>query len=459
MNQRILFGLVLFLLVASLSLGVSLEYTVQASGVKTLISSIDSQVQSCFVCDNGSGNCTEFEVCENRTLTTNTTSESPWSASRTLSLSCELNCDYPLPIFDVPANVDRLNYTLSAKTLPPKVMLYFKNARSWVTKDPEDQVHLSVNTSIVCSSTQCDSRCTKCLDGGCYPPGYACPSVLLKLDKVSPKQLELGQAQLNVFVSNLYQSDASNVDAKVSGAGIKTLSSIPIGKIFSKDKDAVVLTVKVDESGTIDVLVRITGIVGGEEVALNEYAQVEVKAKETVPPVKISESEVEKISKEINQDKDDLNSLELEYQKKKADGYLVSELYDRVKYVRGLLQEAQKSLLDNKYEDAKKTLSLVASSLDDLRQALQESTKVDKSLKDTIKDNALLITTIIGALVAVIGFLEKNKDRFSKLKDKTASIPDSNKEEDEGEGKKEEKTGKWFSVEKVNDSASKKKRR
>lgn len=457
MNQRILMGFILFLLAASLVLSVSLEYTVQANGVKTTVSSVESQVESCSACDNGSGNCTEMEVCVNNTITTNTTSKEPWSSSRTLSLSCELNCDYPLPVFDRLDNVDMLNYTLSAKTLPPRVLLYFKSARSWVTLDSEDHVHLEVNTSIVCSSNQCDARCTKCLDGSCYPPGYACPSVFLKLDKVSPKQLELGQVHLNVFVSNLYQSDASNVDAKVSGAGIKTVSSTPIEKIAPKDKDAVVLTVNVDEPGAIDLLVRITANVGGEEVSLNAYDQVEVKAPIEEQSVKISQSEMDVISKEIEKDKDDLNSLELEYQRKKADGYLVSELYDRVKYIRGLLQDAQKSLLDNKYIDAKKTLALVASSMEDLRQALEEAQKEEKSLKDMIKDNALLITTVIGSLAAIIGLLEKSGLRKKGKKEGGGSSEEVNETE-----KKESESGKkggWFSVEKVEDRASKKKRR
>ncbi len=458
MNPRILLGIVSFLLVLSLALGVSLEYTVQANGIKTIVSSVESQVESCSLCENSSGNCTEVEVCENSTITTNITSQELWSSSRTLSLSCELDCDYPLPIFDAPDNVDVLNYTLSAKTLPPKVLLYFKNARSWLTQDPDDRVHIAVNTSITCSQTQCDTRCTKCLDGGCYPPGYMCPSVLLTLDKVSPRQLDVGQSQLSVFISNQYQMEITGVDAKVSGEGIKTLSSTPVDRIASKDKDAVLVTIKVDGPGTIGLLVKITAKVNGEDITLNAYDQVFVKAPPIEAPVKVSQSEMDEISKAIDKGKEDLNSLELEYQRKKADGYLVSELYDRVKYIRGLLQDAQKNLLDSKYIDTRKTLSLVTSSTDDLRQALQEAPKGEKKLKDVIKDNALLITTIIGTVVAIIGFLEKSglRKKGKKENDNSSGTP---KEVEKKEEVQEDKKEKWFSVEKVDDKAQKKKRR
>lgn len=438
-----------------------MEYSVHANGFNTISSSVSSEVESCSLCDNTSGNCTVELVCVNETVTTNISNQEPWSVARSLALSCESSCDYPLPVFDIPREVTLSNYTLSATTLPPRVILYFKKARNWVTLDSTDQVHLEVNQSMVCSEVQCDPRCTKCLDGSCNPLGYVCPSIFLKLDKVTPRQLDLGETQLNVFILNDYDVDAFGVDAKVSGAGVKTLRSIPVEKIVAKDKDAVVLTVKLDESGTIDLLVKVTGTVAGKEVVLNSYSQIIVNAQEEELIVQPSQVEMDEIGADIDQGKEILSQLELEYQRKKADGYLVSELYDRVKYVRGLLQDAEKNLLDSKYIDARKTLKLVDSSLDDLQESLEEAPKEKKKIRDLIKDNALLITTVIGTLVAIIGFLEKNKSRFSKSKEKKEEEVLEEQEEVKEPSKQSnsDKKGSWFSVEEVEEKSRKKKRR
>ena len=100
---------------------------------------------------------------------------------------------------------------------------------------------------------------------------------------------------------------------------------------------------------------------------------------------------------------------------KKAEEFLVAEIYDTIKDVKERLQDAEQEILTNKLGEAQVNLNLVSSSLEDISADLEGAKKKEETVLQWLKENAIAITAIIAALGTLSGVMIKVTSHAKKL--------------------------------------------
>ncbi|HIH11658.1 TPA: PKD domain-containing protein [Candidatus Woesearchaeota archaeon] len=228
----------------------------------------------------------------------------------------------------------------------------------------------------------------------------------LQLDSYFPTTLDLGENKITFILLNGGTKALENINAKIIGNGVQHLASTTVSRLEAGDQDSVVVTVNVLSQGVLPTKVKLLD----KTFSLNFTTNVKV------------EYSLEDIQNRFNEIKVQLQELEKEYHQKKAEGYLVSELFDSVKSAKAKLEMAQQQILTRKLADAQVNLDVIKSSLVDINQSLADVQKQEKRPLDWVKDNIAAIAVIITSLGAVSGFLIKLKSHAKKVGEKAAQV-------------------------------------
>ena len=130
------------------------------------------------------------------------------------------------------------------------------------------------------------------------------------------------------------------------------------------------------------------------------------------------------------------------YYEKKAENYLVVEVFENIKATKKQLQDAQQQILTHHLEDAKVNVDLAAPAIEDITYRLEDAQKPKQTPLLWLKENAVAITAIIAAVGTLSGVAVKVTKGAKKLgedvKEKFASKKNTSKEDPE-ESDKESK--------------------
>ena len=373
------------LILAAAASAISVKFTITSNGMDNVTFSEQKTIENCTA--NPETNAT---ACVNETVAENSTMLQPWNSSQDVEVSCEGTCNYDIPVFIKPSSVKIKNYTIDYADKTDYAIVFLSTNKT-MTKDSEDKIHIDLKS----------------------PEAEA----VLQIDRIAPKNLTIGNNQVNVIVRNKYFAQLTSVTATISGSGIQTTDAVPIQTLAPGDKDYVILKISASESGTKDVVVQLSAEMPSGKISVKYLDQFFVMA----PPAPATPQETVNASllfEQFNQTKELLNGLESQYLDKKSRGYLVSEIYDSIKNVKDNLQSAQFALADGKFKDAQKYLLLAQSGLDDVKSGIENAVQPQKTFLDKVKDNALLITTISAAIVAVISMIERQKNKVKALREK-----------------------------------------
>ncbi len=204
----------------------------------------------------------------------------------------------------------------------------------------------------------------------------------LVLKSYYPTTLAEGENQITFLIQNAGSATVRELSARIVADGFQHLSSTSIGSLKAGEEDSLTAKVNVIKSGKLEGVVKILD--KNFPVVFNVSGQV-IYNKE----------ELELQLKEL---KGKLQEQEAIYYDKKSEGYLVSEVFESIKSIKGELQKAQQNILTKKYADAKVSLDLVQSGVADVAESLSEVKKQKVSLGQWLKDNALTITAVVAAL-------------------------------------------------------------
>jgi len=247
----------------------------------------------------------------------------------------------------------------------------------------------------------------------------------LKLDSYTPKALDYGANELILNIINEGTQTVKDISAKVVGNGVQHLSSSTLDSLKAGDQDTIILKMNLLE-------------------AKNSVIDFKIKMLDKVFPVTFN------VNKQITYNKDELQSqldqlksraqlIEKNYNQKKLGGYLVSELSSKIQSNNDKLEAAQQQILNGKLAEAKITLDLTTTSLQDTNTSLTNAVKEEKTFLEWLSQNLSLVVGLITGLATIgtaIGFLIKHfKTAGEKVKEKIAAKKEEPKKE---EHKKEE---------------------
>jgi len=217
----------------------------------------------------------------------------------------------------------------------------------------------------------------------------------IKISSYSPKSFKLGNDNsLALILENTGSEYLNNIDAKIVTDNIAFKDSTSIASLAPNDKDSLTIKFSAAKAGNYDFTIKILG--------KNFNIPIEI----------IDESKIynaSELSSRLNALKSQMDSYEADYLKKKADEYLVGDIYDSIKSVKNSIQAAQQNLLSGKLSDVSTALALMDTQSKDIADFLKQAQKPKKSFFDLIKENALLITTLAAALAAMGGIMARLK--------------------------------------------------
>lgn len=253
-----------------------------------------------------------------------------------------------------------------------------------------------------------------------------------------PTSLQLKENQVTFLVSNEGADTIKDISAKVIGEGVQHLSSTTISRLKPGEQDSLTVKINVLKEGAVTASVKIDEKIF--PITFTVAEQVKVNKEEL-------ELKLADLKKKL-QEQEDL------YYKKKADGYLVTEVFDSIKDTKEQLQDAQQQLLTNHLEEAKVNVDLAGPTLEDITYRLADLQKPKQTPLLWLKENAVAITAIIAAVGTLSGLAvkvtkgakklgEDVKEKLTKKeeKGKAKDVPGSDDKDEDGDDDNEESKG------------------
>src|SRR3989344_4540393 len=201
----------------------------------------------------------------------------------------------------------------------------------------------------------------------------------IKISSYFPTSLQLKENQVTFLVSNEGKDTIKDISAKVIGEGVQHLSSTTISRLKSGEQDSLTVKVNVLKEGAVTASVKID---------------------EKIFPITFTVEEQEDL-----------------YYEKKADGFLVEEVFDSIKDAKDQLQAAQQQILTSKLEEASVNVNLAAPSVDEITRRLETAIKQEQTILMWLKENAVAITAIIAAVGTLSGLAVRVTKGAKKLGD------------------------------------------
>ena len=214
-----------------------------------------------------------------------------------------------------------------------------------------------------------------------------------------PTSLQLKENQITFLVTNEGVETIKDISAKVIGEGIQHLSSTTISRLKPGEQDSLTVKMNVLKEGEITASAKID-----EKIFPITFAVAE--------QVKVNKEELETNLQEM---KEKLKAEEDKYYEKKADGFLVSEVFDTIKSTKSQLQDAQENILTGRLQEAQVNVNLVGSAIADITYRLDDAKKPHQTVLSWMKDNLVTITAIIAAVGTLSGVAVKLTKGAKKL--------------------------------------------
>lgn len=397
--REIAFLLICAAVLAASSEAAKIEFSVTAFGNISSITESQREVQNCtFINETNSTECT------NQTISENITNYEPWQKSVTIEIECESICSYPIPSFNAPKNAEINKYILSSNS-----NVFFESTESKTTKNPEDKIVVKVEQPKKISE--------------------------LVFDRILPSVLNEGVSQTNLFIRNNGTDAVSYLNATLIGSGINEAFVESYSKLDAGELGIVPITLNISGSGQKDLIVKISWRSDDKIYSTVYQTKIIVNAS---PKKQVEQVNSTEVKNRFEADKEKLKGYEIEYAKKRSEGYLVSEVYDSIKNAKDYVESVQLLIEEGKFSDAKLKLALLELALDDIDNGLRNALKTQQTWADKLKNNALLISVIVTAIAGLTTLYERHKMRMMKIKEKLAGkIKDKKQQNVEQKEKKQ----------------------
>ena len=215
--------------------------------------------------------------------------------------------------------------------------------------------------------------------------------------KFFPKEVKTGDIQFNMQIQNNLNETLENIAVFISGKGFSTYEIIPIEKLTPLERDYVFINGNFKESGNIILTIKINS-----EIFYQNVSVIDTGIKIENDKEFLKREILRNLSIELDNLKKKYVALELELSEKKEKGYAISNvnLEDLKKYMR----DAESGIITEDINSAKANLKLAQDEYSYQKEKL-DSAKIVPIIT-RIKENAVLISTIIGALLALFALSE-----------------------------------------------------
>lgn len=248
------------------------------------------------------------------------------------------------------------------------------------------------------------------------------PQIIKDLTLVSfiPSEFKLGDVQLNILVKNTGNVEIEDIDAVVSGKGFASYDIIPIDLLKPGEKSYIIVSGNFKEIGNITLKIKIEEKVFYHNVTvLDPNAEKDIERLKEIEEVEAKKNnELVNISAKLEELQQKYIELENVLEQKRKD-YELSDVYltELKKYIR----DGQSSVIVKDLERAKADLKLALDEYKLQKERIENAKLVKRNIFLVLKDNALIISSIAGALIALFTLFEilkkKKEQLYQKIKE------------------------------------------
>lgn len=227
----------------------------------------------------------------------------------------------------------------------------------------------------------------------------------IEIKNFFPTTFKKGDSQLNIFVQNNGPA-LNNLGAFIEGTGFSTYNIVPISTLATGEKNYIIATGNFRESGKINLTINING----EKF----YQEVSVVSDEKA----VTDANFDNVTSAVEELKKNYDSLEQQISEKKNKGYDISKV--SLNDLKNFIRNVETAVLTKNYENALVNLKLATEEYNDQLKKLNSAQKI--GLMGKLRENAVLFSTIAGALVTFFTLYELLKKKSSKIVEKVQTV-------------------------------------
>ena len=217
-----------------------------------------------------------------------------------------------------------------------------------------------------------------------------------------PKNFNAGDVQFNIRILNNHTITLKNIVPIISGKGFSTYEIIPIDSLLPGERDYIIVSGNFKESGTITLTIKINEEVFYQDVVVNNPNEVGA----------LKENEEKKdilanLSLQLSDLKQKYSQLEYGYFDKKDKEYDLSKI--NLDDFKAYIYDIEIDITNEDVKNSIAKIKLAYESYEDQKKKLETSKQKSSILK--IKENALVFSTIAGALIMLFALSELLKKK------------------------------------------------
>lgn len=234
----------------------------------------------------------------------------------------------------------------------------------------------------------------------------------ISLKNFIPKEFKLGDAQFSIQIQNNKNETLTNVMAFVSGKGFSTYDIAPIETLDPGEKGYLLVNGNFKESGLIPLAIKINQNTIYQNVTVLGETQKDIERAEQL----LKEQEAKKktladLSSSLETLKQNFSSLESTLSQKEKDGYDIKGI--KLDDLRDYIKDAQAGIFGEHVEDARININLAAEEYESLESKIPNLQKI--SIVTKFKDNAVIFSSIAGAIITFFALYELLKKKSSSV--------------------------------------------
>ncbi len=224
-----------------------------------------------------------------------------------------------------------------------------------------------------------------------------------------PQTFKIGDVQFNIKIKNNRNETLNNIIALISGKEFSTYDITPIDSLEENQRDYILVSGNFKESGNITLTIKINEQTFYQNISVINENQADIDEKLKQQQDKIDT--LNNLSQQLQDLKQRYSQLETDYYNKKDLEYDLSKvnLDDLKKYI----NEIESAIINEGIKEASAKLILANEAYSEQKKKLDESQT--RSLIMRIKDNALIFSTITGAVLAFFTLYELLKRKSENV--------------------------------------------
>ncbi len=216
--------------------------------------------------------------------------------------------------------------------------------------------------------------------------------IKINLKSYSPKSFKINEeSSINIIIENTGEDHLNDIDAKLLSDKIIFHKSTIIGSLPPEESDIITVTFTPTTAGRYDLKPRILG------------KDLSIKIDVIDEKLLFNATELEN---NINDIKIRLDAYDKEYYEKKSK-YVLGDVVEQIKSVRSGIQTSKQNIYAGKLSEANSSIAMMEAQLMEIDNDLKTAEKIKKTIPEILKENAVLITTVLAAATALAGLFAK----------------------------------------------------